>query len=256
MSGRLNKKVEKSRRRQAIVVVDETGRTPIRALDAATVRRTMGTIDEAYAQLLHQQEEGERTAAKIRAVASDCADGVFVVSGTCDERDVVAASQRVSREGDAVVPPQIASGVISASERVSREGDAAVATSAPFMRDGDAVLASTIELPMRSRPVPPRTAATHAPATRRHTEPATCPTCAQLAPRMRENTREWIGGWARTMMGRRLAQSRMGELTSSAVGFVAGIAIETVVMRICAGSSHATREVNRIASWRRAIAPR
>ncbi len=83
-----------------------------------------------------------------------------------------------------------------------------------------------------------------------------CPACAQLAPRMRANTREWIHNVVVSMVGRRFARTPIVLFASGLAGFVAGVAVESAVKHICAGSSHAKRDSDRVAHWRRAIVTR
>jgi hypothetical protein len=83
-----------------------------------------------------------------------------------------------------------------------------------------------------------------------------CPACAALAPRMRANTREWIDNIAVSVVGRRFARASVVRFATTVAGFVAGVAVESAVKHICAGSSHAKRESNRLANWRRAIVTR
>lgn len=88
------------------------------------------------------------------------------------------------------------------------------------------------------------------------TKTLACPACASLAPRMRANTREWIHNVVISVVGRRLSKMPIVLFTSGLAGFVAGIAVESAVKHICAGSSHAKRESDRVAHWRRAIGTR
>lgn len=83
-----------------------------------------------------------------------------------------------------------------------------------------------------------------------------CPACAALAPRMRVHTREWIHNRIASIVGRRFSRSSIVMFASGLVGFVAGVAVESAVKHICAGSSHAKRESDRVAHWRRAIITR
>lgn len=83
-----------------------------------------------------------------------------------------------------------------------------------------------------------------------------CPACAALAPRMRANTREWLHNTVVSVLGRRLARTPIVLFASGMAGFFAGIAVESAVKHICAGSSHAKRESDRVARWRRAIVTR
>ncbi len=83
-----------------------------------------------------------------------------------------------------------------------------------------------------------------------------CPACAALAPRMRVNTREWINNVVVSMVGHRVARTSLVLFATGVAGFIAGVAVESAVKHICAGSSHATRESDRVAHWRRAIVMR
>lgn len=101
---------------------------------------------------------------------------------------------------------------------------------------------------------PARPDALHAWArSRPATSSLACPACAALAPRMRTNTREWIHNVVVSVMGQRLARTPVVLFASGVAGFMAGVAVESAVKHICAGSSHARRESDRIAHWRRAI---
>jgi hypothetical protein len=73
---------------------------------------------------------------------------------------------------------------------------------------------------------------------------------------MRANTREWIDNVVASMVGRRLARRSIVRFATTLAGFVAGVAVESAVKHICAGSSHAKRETDRVAHWRRAIITR
>jgi hypothetical protein len=88
------------------------------------------------------------------------------------------------------------------------------------------------------------------------TKELACPACAALAPRMRKNTREWIDNIAVSIVGRRFARASLVRFATTVAGFVAGVTVESAVKHICAGSSHAKRESNRLANWRRAIVTR
>lgn len=103
-----------------------------------------------------------------------------------------------------------------------------------------------------ARPNALHTWATRTPAPDRRA----CPACAALAPRMRANTREWINNVVVSMVGRRFSRVPVVLFATGLAGFVAGVAVESAVKHICAGSSHARRESNRVASWRRAIVTR
>lgn len=104
---------------------------------------------------------------------------------------------------------------------------------------------------------PARPNALHAWATRTPVpDRLACPACAALAPRMRANTREWINNVVVSMVGRRFSRVPLVLFATGLAGFVAGVAVESAVKHICAGSSHARRESNRVASWRRAIVTR
>jgi hypothetical protein len=73
---------------------------------------------------------------------------------------------------------------------------------------------------------------------------------------MRVNTREWIDNIAITVVGNRFARASIVRFASTFAGFFAGIAVESAVKHICAGSSHAKRESTRVAHWRRAMITR
>jgi hypothetical protein len=103
---------------------------------------------------------------------------------------------------------------------------------------------------------PGRPGALHAWAKRAPTANLACPACAALAPRMRANTREWINNVVISVVGRRYSRVPIVLFATGIAGFVAGVAVESAVKHICAGSSHAQRESNRIANWRRAIVTR
>lgn len=98
--------------------------------------------------------------------------------------------------------------------------------------------------------------ALHAWATRTPAPSLACPACAALAPRMRANTREWINNIVVSTVGRRISLVPIVRFATGVAGFIAGVAVESAVKHICAGSSHAQRESNRIANWRRAIVTR
>ncbi len=103
---------------------------------------------------------------------------------------------------------------------------------------------------------PPRHDARHAQAKRAGTSNLPCPACAALAPRMRANTREWIRNVVVSTVGRRFSRVPIVIFATNVAGFVAGVAVESAVKHICAGSSHAQRDENRLANWRRAIVTR
>ncbi|MGE3767937.1 MAG: hypothetical protein AB7L94_37135 [Kofleriaceae bacterium] len=73
---------------------------------------------------------------------------------------------------------------------------------------------------------------------------------------MRVNTREWINNVVVSIVGRRISRTPIVMFASGLAGFFAGVAVESAVKHICAGSSHAKREADRVAHWRRAIATR
>ncbi len=98
--------------------------------------------------------------------------------------------------------------------------------------------------------------ARRAPASTSTSKVLTCPACAALAPRMRANTREWINSVVVSVVGHRIARTSLVLVASGVAGFIAGVAVESAVKHICAGSSHATRESDRVAHWRRAIVMR